>query len=1183
MARTKDETAEWENYRDELKSLWLDKRWTLKQVQEYMSQAHNFCKSWPFSESQFTRQLNRWGFKKNLTDAEWNFVARRGEKRKREGKEPGPVRLHGRLIPEPKVRKETSRHSKLSSQYVGDLDPPTPDGVVVGTPRADIESIPDASLDWLQIGNFDFLNLEGPSPATLNHGDVALQFQLPEPIPSDFGLHSQWFEQPAVLFNINEFVMEHQAMHPVVSPSVVAKDDGNWHSSDHKMVEETLQILLEQFDARGGRGHGDLILALEPVTSGADTKFQFSSPTNISNYLQMCVYLASNNLLAEASTRQLVSLIAKFNSHSRLKALVDSNSTSNEIFMSTLLASAAAEGDARICQVLIEAGADLDALSGMTTRTTPLRRAIRNLHPQCTKMLLEAGADPNLVVERDTPLHNACENSYFRPALDIVNQLLRHGAHVNPPQDCARLTPLQHSASAIQPEVLKLLLDNGADPNVFTTSKSGTALQIACGSSSNANVVEVLMNAGADIDKCSGYRFSNRDEVSSADSDTDSSSSSDLDDWTEGSGLPISFKPPILIAAEEENWEAVQLLLEEGAAINTRLKKCPPEALEEELDATEIAVFTPLQAAVRAENITMTRMLLVNGADINMKVNGNHGHTALQIAAMVGSERLIGILLRKGADINSPAGLYCGRTALQAAATHSDTRILSLLLVEGADVNASPARFHGRTALQTAIAAGNIEGVRILLHAGAIVNTDPDLTDGVTCLQEAFKITDQAVKNEVVHLLLRAGAAVGAPKSDQQRHAPLHAAVNNQDLGMIRKLLERGASPNIGFDNLENQTPLQKASSLGNNDIVQELIKHGAEVNASPYTFRGRTALQAACEGGHESTAKILLSFGAAIKAERAGVDGVSAIEASLNSNNFGLTQLFLDKEPNAISSDPVTSRQIIGRALDIWNCNVSLLELLIRGGADVGKAPNLESRSYLHIAAAKGNFEMVQCLILAGTNINHRWKKISGGEVTALQSAVASRNIDIVKLLLERGADVNAPADEHGGQTALQIAASQDYHSMVKLLKDHGADVNGLPSPIRGRSALQEAASRGFMQLTKYLLASGANPNLPPARFGGVTALQGAAIEGKIRIVIMLLQAGALVNALPAIVEGRSAIEGAAENGRLDTLRLLLKYHPDTEEFDIRRKRAARLALSNGHLAIGRFLMAYRKHAWKA
>ncbi|KAL5041132.1 hypothetical protein BDW71DRAFT_192330 [Aspergillus fruticulosus] len=78
----------------------------------------------------------------------------------------------------------------------------------------------------------------------------------------------------------------------------------------------------------------------------------------------------------------------------------------------------------------------------------------------------------------------------------------------------------------------------------------------------------------------------------------------------------------------------------------------------------------------------------------------------------------------------------------------------------------------------------------------------------------------------------------------------------------------------------------------------------------------------------------------------------------------------------------------------------------------------------------------------------------------------------------------------------------------------------------------------------------------------------------------MILLQAGAYINGAPAIEQGRDAISGAAENGRLDTLHLLLNYHPDTEEFEIRRKQAAKLALANGHLAIGRFLLAYRKHS---
>ncbi|KAL4863121.1 hypothetical protein BDV12DRAFT_202393 [Aspergillus spectabilis] len=100
----------------------------------------------------------------------------------------------------------------------------------------------------------------------------------------------------------------------------------------------------------------------------------------------------------------------------------------------------------------------------------------------------------------------------------------------------------------------------------------------------------------------------------------------------------------------------------------------------------------------------------------------------------------------------------------------------------------------------------------------------------------------------------------------------------------------------------------------------------------------------------------------------------------------------------------------------------------------------------------------------------------------------------------------------------------------------------------------------------------------MPAAHFGGVTALQGAAMSGNIRIALMLLQAGAHINAAPAIEKGRSAMEAAAENGRLDALHPLLNYHTDMEDFEIRKKQAAKLALANGHLAIWRFLLAYRK-----
>ncbi|EDP50293.1 ankyrin repeat protein [Aspergillus fumigatus A1163] len=134
-----------------------------------------------------------------------------------------------------------------------------------------------------------------------------------------------------------------------------------------------------------------------------------------------------------------------------------------------------------------------------------------------------------------------------------------------------------------------------------------------------------------------------------------------------------------------------------------------------------------------------------------------------------------------------------------------------------------------------------------------------------------------------------------------------------------------------------------------------------------------------------------------------------------------------------------------------------------------------------------------------------------------------------LVRLLLEWGADVNAPANKHkhGGKPALQTAAPENHRVMTDLLVHQGAGVNGVPSPVRGRTALQEAASSGYVQLSEYLLAHGADADALAEHLGGVTALQGAATRGNIRIVMMLRPAGVDVHG------------AAAENGRLDTLHL--------------------------------------------
>ncbi|GAM35537.1 ankyrin repeat protein [Talaromyces pinophilus] len=1078
MARSKKEDVEWESHRPELKALY--QRLTVDQIREYMSERYGFSKS----NEQYTRQFTKWSFKKNLTGEDWKFIAHRREKRKREGKDPGTVQKDGNVIPEPKVRKAIARHVLPTAQYLdtvnGDIGPPTPEGIVVGTPKPEVQGAGVSALQpgWLPNPLESSVVVPDIGVPTFEPATDGFSFVSPIDISELFTFPTQQTFDQADLGPATDTDVGFASMTTHVPPDTFGYCD--FEHLNKEIAEGTGELLSFSNPVRN---LNDLSEFLEPITMEyvhsdlirkAKNIFQSDRSNNLSHYLSLCVYLSSNNLLSPLAMNKLVALLAKTKSQVILGTLLQSPSTTTEIFMSNCLASAAELGEIEIVRTLIDHGVDVDVTRGNVVRRTPLSLAIGNGNIECVRLLIENGSDLNPAAADKTPIQIACDT--YNCSVEMVQLLLESGAYVNPPQDSSRLTALQLAVSRRRTDIVRLLLQWKADPNTFTTSKSGTALQIACRGYSGAEIAELLI----------------------------------------------------------------------------------------------------ANAAVRAENITMTRMLLSAGAHVDARPRGKYGHTALQIAAMVGNQRLVRILLLKDADIDAPASvLPGGLTALQAAAEHSDTEILSFLVNEGADVNAPASSSDGRSALRVAIARQNIEAVRILLDAGASVTVNENCKEGLLAVQESIRMAKLEVRNEMFSLLLRAGAPFEPPVGLEQFGA-LHAAVYMEDVDLTERLLKRGANPNIDY--WMEYTPLQRASYDGNEALVKLLISYRADINAPAYNSLGQTALQAAVSRSHTRIVKILLDSGANVRAPGVYKYGNAAMGAAIEKCDQDMVQMLLDLYPDLISSDPYTRSGALRLALRSWECNASFLKFLIEHGAVVNDPPDLKPS--LQIAAEKGNFEVVQCLLSAGAGVNHRWvPDRNSTKVTALQAAVSTRNIDIVRLLLKWGANASAPANPiAGGKTALQIAVSMNYFEMVQVLVESGADINGAPSPQGGRTALQEAASSGYLKLTQYLLQRNADVNAPAARFNGITALQGASINGNIRIAMMLLAARADINAPPALENGRTAIEGAAENGRLDTLHLLLNFHPYTEDFEMKRKRAVKLALANGHLAIGRFLMAYRK-----
>ncbi|KAK2756295.1 hypothetical protein CKAH01_05816 [Colletotrichum kahawae] len=124
------------------------------------------------------------------------------------------------------------------------------------------------------------------------------------------------------------------------------------------------------------------------------------------------------------------------------------------------------------------------------------------------------------------------------------------------------------------------------------------------------------------------------------------------------------------------------------------------------------------------------------------------------------------------------------------------------------------------------------------------------------------------------------------------------------------------------------------------------------------------------------------------------------------------------------------------------------------------------------------------------------------------LTAAVRSNAIDAVKSLL----DGNHCANEdnslvRNGRRPLQMAVECGYLDLIKLLLDAGADINALAAQSHGATALQLAAIKGYLGVAKMLVDRGADVNAPGATDeGGRTALEGAAEHGRIDTVMYLL-----------------------------------------------------------------------------
>lgn len=158
----------------------------------------------------------------------------------------------------------------------------------------------------------------------------------------------------------------------------------------------------------------------------------------------------------------------------------------------------------------------------------------------------------------------------------------------------------------------------------------------------------------------------------------------------------------------------------------------------------------------------------------------------------------------------------------------------------------------------------------------------------------------------------------------------------------------------------------------------------------------------------------------------------------------------------------------------------------------------------------------------------------------SALGSAAARGHIDIVELLLDRGADINSYGRSYGSPLVAAIQGGKE--SIVQLLLSRGADVDDCDSI--GNNPMEEAITKGNLAILCLLLDRGADVNRTNIRKHGLGSLLGVAVGARnLEIVRLLLDHGAYV----CTSQGRLRIDAgsvlgiAAGNGDLQIIKLLL------------------------------------------
>uniref|UniRef100_A0A8C3CLA5 K Homology domain-containing protein n=1 Tax=Cairina moschata TaxID=8855 RepID=A0A8C3CLA5_CAIMO len=320
---------------------------------------------------------------------------------------------------------------------------------------------------------------------------------------------------------------------------------------------------------------------------------------------------------------------------------------------------------------------------------------------------------------------------------------------------------------------------------------------------------------------------------------------------------------------------------------------------------------------------------------------------------------------------------------------------------------------------------------------------------------------------------------------------------------LVSVLIARGA--NIEHRDKKGFTPLILAATAGHVGVVEILLDKGGDIEAQSERTKD-TPLSLACSGGRQEVVDLLLARGA--NKEHRNVSDYTPLSLAASGGYVNIIKILLSAGAE-INSRTGSKLGISPLMLAAMNGHVPAVKLLLDMGSDINAQIETNRNTALTLACFQGRAEVVSLLLDRKANVEHRAKT----GLTPLMEAASGGYAEVGRVLLDKGADVNAPPVPSSRDTALTIAADKGHYKFCELLINRGAHIDVRNK--KGNTPLWLAANGGHYDVVQLLVQAGADVDAADNR--KITPLMSAFRKGHVKVVQFLVKE---VNQFPSDIE---------------------------------------------------------------